>query len=349
SGILFGGADSVNGLRITLSENPRERLWIAEIVEGTETQVVMESLPAEPMRTAAPTVGLMLRMQTVFTSSDPILATLQTADGLVLLEPRQIVIENRSADGSWQAAQHISLPMNRQLSRDPRGLIVPSTDGNGFAAYTGGVRCQGTFAAQTIPNLWSVSCTLSDDPWPLEQQAATSAAMKSFYNTARNFFTGVVTPGFGVDLPRFYAAALVLRPAGGEAMLMTAVDGRVLLAQSGTLMPVAGARDWGSDITALHSGCGEGTQILASGSGQAASDSLRAYNLPAGEAIPASAPLAMNGTVIALSTALDTVSGSAVGAVGSAVVSAADGSFVIAIVRTSDNHYEVDRVSALCN
>ena len=100
--------------------------------------------------------------------------------------------------------------------------------------------------------------------------------------------------------------------------------------ENGALKPIAGTRDWGSDFAVLHSGCGAGTQIIASGSGEAASDSLRAYELPALEAVPASAPLAMDGTVTALWPA-------------------PDGKSVLAVVRNAANEYEVDRVTALCN
>ena len=48
-----------------------------------------------------------------------------------------------------------------------------------------------------------------------------------------------------------------------------------------------------------------GTQVIASSSGEAANDSLRAFEIPALEAIPESAPLAMDGTVTALWTAQD--------------------------------------------
>ena len=71
------------------------------------------------------------------------------------------------------------------------------------------------------------------------------------------------------------------------------------------MQAVAGTRDWGSDFAVMHSGCGAGTQVIASSSGEATSDSLRAYEIPALEAIPASAPLAMDGTVTALWTAPD--------------------------------------------
>jgi hypothetical protein len=102
------------------------------------------------------------------------------------------------------------------------------------------------------------------------------------------------------------------------------------MAENGALKVVTGMRDWGSDFAVLRSGCGEGVQVIASSSGEAASDSLRAYELPALEAVPASAPLAIDGTVTAL-------------------WSAADGKSVLAVVRNAANEYEVDRVTALCN
>ncbi|MGB8262242.1 MAG: hypothetical protein WCE75_17925, partial [Terracidiphilus sp.] len=127
----------------------------------------------------------------------------------------------------------------------------------------------------------------------------------------------------------FYSAALVPR-AAGPALLVGGIDGKVLLAEGGALKPVNGARDWGSDFAALRSGCGAGTQIVTSGSGEALADSLRAFELPALEVIPVSAPLAMEGTVIAL-------------------WAAPDGKSLLAVVRGAQNRYEVDRVTALCN
>jgi hypothetical protein len=119
------------------------------------------------------------------------------------------------------------------------------------------------------------------------------------------------------------------------ALLVNGIDGKVQLAEGGMRKPVSGARDWGSDFAAFNSGCGTGAQIVASGSGEALAGSLRAYDLPAQEAIPASAPLAIEGTVMALWTAPDSKS-------------------VFVVVRKSGNQgaanqYEVDRVTASCN
>ncbi len=133
-----------------------------------------------------------------------------------------------------------------------------------------------------------------------------------------------------MDLPPFYSAGMIPRRAGGAALLVTGVDGKVQMVENGALRTVAGTRDWGSDFAVLRSGCGAGTQVIASSSGEAANDSLRAYEIPALEAMPASAPLAMDGTVTALWTA-------------------PDGKSVLAVVRNAANQYEVDRVTALCN
>ena len=66
------------------------------------------------------------------------------------------------------------------------------------------------------------------------------------------------------------------------------------------------------------------------GSGEAISDSIRAYDLPRQEAVPASAPLAMDGMVTAL-------------------WSSPDGKSIFAAVESAANQFEVDRVTASCN
>src|ERR1700761_3073093 len=102
------------------------------------------------------------------------------------------------------------------------------------------------------------------------------------------------------------------------------------MVENGSARPIAGVRDWGSDFATINSGCGAGWQVIASGSGPAAFDSVRAYEIPALEAIPASNPLEVSGAITALWTAPDKKA-------------------ALAVVRTAADEYEVDRVSALCN
>ncbi len=236
----------------------------------------------------------------------------------------------------------MGIGQKKPLARDARAMIYPSPTGQGFEASVAGMSCSGTLQPSAD---WTIHCRESDDPWFLTPPQPTHEGavgnmnldvtpLRAFYNSARNYFTGIVSPSLGVDLPPFYTAVLVPRPDGG-GLLLNGIDGKVQFAEAAKLKPVTGARDWGSDFAVLSSGCGGGTQIVASGSGEALADSLRAYDLPALEAIPASAPLTLDGTVTALWAAPDDKS-------------------VFAAVRkpAAPGHadpYEVDRVTANCN
>jgi len=341
-GITYAGDECPNTLIVTFSESAHERLWVAEIEEGNQTQVAMVDLGPIQAQAAPASVGLTLLSQQILTTSDPVLAAAESPVGLVVLESSQLVLYTRAISG-WQEQKRVSIEQRRQLSRDPRGVLTMTAGNQSFDAWLQGTRCQGGPTAAGPANNWTAQCHDSDDPWPIAQAPVTQASEQSgvsatqpasslsaFYNASRDYFTGVVTPSIGVDLPPFYSAALIPRSASSAALLVGGIDGKVQLAENGALKPVAGARDWGSDFAVLHSGCGAGMQIIASGSGEAITDSLRAYELPALEAIPASAPLAMDGTVTALWTA-------------------PDGKSLLAVVRNAANQYEVDRVTALCN
>ena len=338
-GITISTGDSANTIRITLSQNDRERLWVAEVIQGNETRVVMVAAGSGPAQTSAVADYMTLRRERLpilqALSYDPPMAAMESGSSLLILRPEAIDLLV-FGEGGWQHQKYFPLGDRRQLARDERGILFPAADGSAFHAFTGQIECSGTFAAIATASAhpadeWTIHCHASDEPWPILQNndPANPVTIKAFYNAARNYFTGVITPNLGVDLPPFYAAALLARP-NGPALLIGGVDGKVQIVDNGVLRPVSGARDWGSDFAVLKSGCGSGAQVIASGSGEAAGDSLRAYELPAQEAIPASAPLAMNGTVTALWPS-------------------SDGKSLLAAVRQSSGDYEVDRVTALCN
>jgi hypothetical protein len=327
-GVSVAAEESANSIRVTLSENARVRIWVAEVVEGNGTRVAMVQLPSDTEPHARVASGLTLRAETIFRLHEPVLAALESANGLVVLEPEQIVFETRTP-GGWIEQSRASIGQRRPLPRDPRGILLP-LGGAEFEAWLAGTQCTGAYEASPSPGQWTASCHASDDPWPLPQFEQGAIPVKAFFNSARNYFTGVITPSVGVDPVAFYAASWIPRAAGGAAMIVGGVDGKVSLIENGVSKPIAGTRDWGSDFAVMHSGCGGGAQIVASSSGDAAADSLRAYEVPALEAVPVSAPLEVGGTVMALWPA-------------------PDGKSVLAAVRGAANQYEVDRVSALCN
>jgi hypothetical protein len=335
-GVVASGAESANSIRVTLSENVRERLWVAEVLQGNETRVAMVELGpavAPVARTDARIVLRKERLSGLTSSDEPILFAAQAGGDMIVVHADDIAIGSLN-DGAWKEQKRVAFGRRQNASRDPRGFLQVAESGMSFTAYAPGVECSGAHsnpAGGATTGNWPVQCHEGDDPWPLLGGVANGMTdIKAFFNAGRNYFTGVVTPAVGVDLPPFYSALLIPRSAGGLAVLINGIDGKVQMVDNGVLMAISGARDWGSDFAVLHSGCGAGTQVIASQSGEAANDSLRAYEIPAVEAVGASAPLTMDGAVTALWTDRDSKS-------------------VLAVVRNAANDYEVDRVTALCN
>lgn len=333
-GVLVSGLESANAIRVTLSENSRERLWVAEVVEGSETKVAMVHLDPAPSTTLALENHMVLRkerLRIASPSNEPVLAAVEAKGDLLLLHPQSISVL-KATEAGWAEQKSFSIGHRENLTRDPRGLLSLDQVGS-LIAFLPGMQCTGSrdqmLGGSTGPPNWTVQCQASDDPWPIATTNG-AAAIKAFFSPARNYFTGIVIPDLGGDLPPFYSAAPIPRPGSAAALLITGIDGKVQLLDNGVLKQVSGTRDWGSDFAVLQSGCGAGTQVIASGSGEAGSDSLRAYEIPALEVVPASAPLAMDGSVTALWTA-------------------PDGKSVLSAVRSATDEYEVDRVTALCN
>lgn len=337
-GIVPGGSDSTTLVRVTLSQNLHGGLWVAEVQEGTEIRVAMlpVKLDASPAEPGGPT--LTLRAEPILTEPERVLdAQIFSSAGeqrLAVLESWQIVVYARRAatpastgatttpapSSPWIEEQRLAIPYIANFSRDMRGRIVAAQN-HLFNAYLPGVMCRGADNGSAI----TLACAGSDDPWPV------TPTQKAFYDSARNYFMGVLTPGFGMKLAPFYQAAEISH-AGSAAMLLENVDGSVVLVQNDQTVPIHGTNDWGSDLTAIHSGCGSGTQVLVSGSGAATvSDSLRAYEISGSEAIPASTPLQLPGGVTAIWP------------------SNSGDSAVVVIDKPDSDEYEVWSVAASCN
>jgi len=298
AGVLVRAKDADSDVLVTLSQNTQGLLWVAEVQEGSETRVAMLPLPGPTASGAASAQPpITLRANLLCEQNDPILdvAVLGTGNDqhMIVLDPAHIKAYLSTA-GIWQLVQIYDIQHSQPFPRDLRGRIVPATD-HLFDAYLPGIACT---AAKTGEG-WTmtVSCSDSDDPWPLGSQ-------KAFYNSTRNFFSGVVVPGFGPKLPPFYSAAELVR-TGGTAFLFADANGAVHLLEGGSHKVVTGAHDWGSDIAAVRSECGSGMQVIASAAGAPVADSVRAYEISGHEAITASAPLNFDGAITAIWTGSD--------------------------------------------
>lgn len=326
-GVSTANTDQAVGtVRVTLSESVREYVWTAEIMIGSdEKKVALVSLPRTQSAGAAPsTMPVVLKKTSLFTQEQPILdATLIDMNGgarlLVLGEGNVTMYHQQS--GRWERELELPITNPRSMPRDPRGRLLLRRD-HLFDVYLPGTVCRSGAAAPL-----TLACNESDDPWPLTPD---ENSVRAFFAPTRNFFTGALSPGIGkiAAVPSFYSAAPLPR-SSYTLWVLSSVDGSVHLIDGFTDQVVRGLR-WGSDVAAVRSSCGSGTQILAVDSGDSPRDSLRTFEVPDREPVSVSSAIDFDGRIVALWPETN-------------------GANAMAIVKREDTGwYEANRISIAC-
>lgn len=248
----------------------------------------------------------MLRKTLLFSQVAPILdagvitLTGDTAASLVILSPEEITVYHRDENGdTWGKGQNFVVTHSSPYPRDIRGRLQ-AEPGGGFKAYLPGVVCSASPVATVAGAGIAVSCADSDDPWPV-------GSRRAFFNSSRDYFTGVMVPNTGADATPFYSVADLIGKRGA-ATVFSQVGGQFRVSDGSGAKTLAGTRDWGSDVAGVQSECGAGAQLLATASGDAMQDSLLAYELVGHDAIAVSPPLPLEGQVTALWPASGTAS-----------------------------------------
>ena len=290
-------------VQVSLSEDLRSYVWVAEIHQGANaSSVVMVSVPRPSALSVEPEAAAMvLRKIPLWLQPERIL-DVAVSDGnpaRMLVLDANGVASYRFQEGRWQPEQSLAIVHSRAWPRDLRGRLVLGKDKNKdhlFDAYLPGVYCRGSAGAPP-----AMTCSYSDDPWPVGTDLF---SLNASFTSSRNFFSGVLSPAVGklTTAPAFYSAAAVPGEKATRWLLAT-VDGQVHLLD-GITDQVVEKLGWGSDIAAVHSGCGSGWQVLASGSRENRSDSdvVQAFEVAGREPMAASAPLEVNGAITALWT-----------------------------------------------
>jgi len=282
-------------IRVVLSENLQNYVWVAEIREGnSQPSVVMVTMP-RPDGAAMddPAAALTLHKALIWTDDHRILdlaLPIGTPAQMIVLEPESIllyVLQN----GHWQQQQSLAIAHTRAWPRDLRGRVLLRKD-HLFDAYLPGVLCRSTASAPL-----GIACRESDDPWPL---APDPPALSAFFAPTRNFFTGVLSPGIQKQTTTvpFYSAAGLPREKY-TLWIFAGVDGQVHWLD-GMTDQVAGNLGWGTDIVSVGSGCGSGWQILATEKSAGRHDSLEAFEVADREPVVVSPPAEFNGRITAL-------------------------------------------------
>lgn len=295
---------AMGSIAIVLSESLRQYVWTAEIAIGSdEKKVAMVSMPRPPTATpfaAAP--PLALKSILLFEHEQPMLdlALIEIPGGsrLLVLSEAAVAIYRQhgtspSGNGHWDLETSLPISHSGTFPRDLRGRLLLRRD-HLFDIYLPGMFCRSSSnsAAQI-----ALACNVTDDPWPLTPD---DASVRAFFASSRNFFTGALSPAIGKisTVPSFYSAAALPRP-NYTLWAFAAVDGSLHLVDGITDQLIRGAK-WGSDLAAVHSGCGAGTQLLFSESGSPDRDALRAFEVPDRDPVAASSPVDFDGRIVAL-------------------------------------------------
>jgi hypothetical protein len=336
-------------IAITLSENPRSYVWVAQIRQAAgEAAVVMVSAPrAEGPAMPRDSVPLSLRKIPLWTQDEPILDVAVLEENvaptrIAVLDAERVSLY-RWEGGKWQQEQTLALTHSRPWPRDLRGRLIAAKD-HLFDIYLPGVLCR---SSTNVP--LSLSCRESDDPWPLvvgswsgpplpnfrsfspsATTPASIAQISAFFAPTRNFFTGALAPGVGkfTTLAKFYSAAPLPRDKY-VLWLFASTDGQVHMVDGFT--ELTAKLGWGADLASVRTSCGAGWQVLATSSADQAEDSIRAYEFPDRDPVPVSASVDFAGKVTALWTE-------------------AKGDTAVAIARNRETgNYESFRLAVACN
>lgn len=319
SGIHFVKSDQAAAtVALTLSENETSYVWVAEIHQAAgDFAVVMVAVPRSGRSGSAyESMPTTLRRTPIWMQEGRILdvAVLEengTPSRIAVLGAGDVSVY-RLQNGKSQQEQSLPISHVRPWPLDVRGRLVLAAD-HTLSAYVPGVVCRISVTAAPM----NITCHGSDDPWPIVTMnlnssvfpsagsnappASGTPALSSFYSANRNYFTGVLSPAVGKfsTVPKFYSAAFIPREKY-TLWLFASADGKVHLIDGMNDQPSSFA--WGSDIAAVRTTCGAGSQVLATTPGDNAQDSIRAYEFPDRDPVAVSAAVDFAGPVSALWT-----------------------------------------------
>jgi len=325
---------------VVLSESLREYVWTAQIVIGSdEKRVALVSLPRSSTGTLVTSaLPIVLKTTLLFAQEQPMLDVafvempggsrlIVLADGIVAIYRHQGANPaGPNPSGAWQLEASLPVTHSRTFPRDLRGRLLLRRD-HLFDVYLPGTFCRSTSNAAAPLTL---TCNDSDDPWPLTPE---DGSVRAFFAAARNFFTGALSPGIGkvTNVPSFYSAASLPRSTY-TLWALAAVDGSLHLVDGMTDQVIRGGK-WGSDLAAVHSNCGTGTQLLISESGDSERDGLRAFEIPDRDPVAVSSAVEFDGRGVIV-----------------ALWPESSGNGAAAIVKRKDTgRYEAYRVSVSCS
>jgi hypothetical protein len=284
-------------VRITLTQDLTERIWVAEYENDGAHPVLMApfehaSLDIRPWMT-----GAHLDRELIFSDNALFLdfdecrtAAKESCGAELILFPSGLT---GMTIGGRESFPNVTIPHEKPTSRDLRGRIKLLD--RGFESHIEDVICSG------FTNLSDAKCVTSKNPWSFWGPGMESAA--AALASGRNWFTwtGGTLPNSAEPRQAPFFSLAGLEVNGEPGWISSGTDGKVRIFTNKTGEILGTASGWGSELAVVKTDCGNGWQILATRQrDRTETDAVTVYEWTGAEFRALTDPLEMNGTIVAL-------------------------------------------------
>nr|HEV7954652.1 hypothetical protein [Candidatus Acidoferrales bacterium] len=281
-------------VRITLSQDLIERIWVAEYeAEGTRAVLVAQfehtGLDIRPWMT-----GAHLDRELIFSDNALFLdfvecrrPTKETCGAELVLFPKELM-----GMKGWESFPDVLIAHEKPTSRDVRGRIR-LIDGR-FESRIEDAICSGD------TNLSNPKCVTSKNPWSFWGPGGESA--NAILADGQNWFTwvGGALPNADAKREPFFSLAGI-EVNGEPGWISSGTDGKVRIFNNKTGEILGTAAGWGSELAAVKTECGNGWQILATRQrDRTETDAVTVFEWTGSEFRALTDPLEMNGTIVSM-------------------------------------------------
>jgi len=281
-------------VRITLSADNEERLWIADFDNDGPHATLIEPFERSSFDAKPWASRTHVDRELVFAGNAPILdfactnppAAKECGKVLVLYTDGIVLMD------SDQNFPRIAFSRDSPWPRDLRGRVAIS--GSDFKARIEEVECSGNFAR--VP---ATKCSPINGPWVF---AGPEEMTLAFLASSGNWFqwTGATPSAAKVNREPFFSLA-GLEAASEPAWISTGTKGETRLVAGKSENTLATTSAWGSEVATVKTDCGTGWQILSTSKRDNTElDSITVYEWAGNEFRSLSDPLELDGTVVAM-------------------------------------------------
>jgi len=286
-------------IRITLSQDSAERLWVADFTADGKQSVMMIPFERTTSDLSAWATRVHVSRELVYSQTSPMLDFgCDNSEGakdcgeMLVLNPDSVVL--MAPERKFPSAP---IPHNKPWPRDLRGRI--RRVGPAFDVNVGSMSC---FGKTNVDGLMFCLPAPSQELLffgPFGEQARAVVASE------QNWFEWIADGAVGTNAarlkrPPFYSIS-GFEVSGQAAWVVSGTDGQVRVFTGKSKESLASTSGWGADLATVKSNCGAGWQILATTPRDySENDSIIVYELVGVDFRAESDPIEMDGPIVSM-------------------------------------------------